>query len=171
MAVVDRVVLRIYSALVLLGLLWAVLFVSGTSEVVYAASTTAAVEATWTYVAVVAILSFRYLFLRLVPRSIHSFVKDTEVGEIRISHETVRELAHRAARQVKGVERLSARVDEAPEGLMVSLRVRVLPHVDVTAMSDQLQRAVIGSIRDATSLAVLAVHVQVAGLAPETSQR
>lgn len=171
MAVVDRIILRIYSALVLLGLLWAVLFVSGVSAVVNTTSTPVALQVAWVYALVVALLSFRYLFLRLGARQIHSFVKDTEAGEIRISHETVGELAQRAARQVKGVERLRARVDESPEGLVVSLHVRVLPHVDVSAMGDQLQRAVITSIRDSTSLAVLAVHVQVAGLAPEAAQK
>ena len=171
MAVVDRVILQIYSVLVLLGLLWVVLYVVGVPEVVYLSTVAVAAPISSTYALLVALLSFRWLFLHWGGRKIHSFVKDTEIGEIRISRATVSELAERASRQVKGVERLRARVDESPEGLVVSLHIRVLPHVDVPGMADQLQRAVITSIRDATSLSVSAVHVQVSGLAPETAQR
>lgn len=117
------------------------------------------------------LVSVRYLAFRIQEPVIHSFVKDTESGEIRIGYQAVEEMARRAARQVRGVERLRTRVSDAPDGLVVSLRVRAEPNVDLTAMSALLQQAVMEVVRSGTALKVSAVHVQIAGLAPDGAQR
>lgn len=173
MTLIDRLLLRAYSLIILLSAVWMGLWLGG--EPAVTAVTRAAVTVDggwlWVYAAAVFLLAGRYLFFGAGQKGTDSFVKETETGEIRISYGTVVELSQRAARQVRGVERLHARVDESPEGLLVSLHVRALPGIDLTALAGQLQEAVTETIRSATSLAVRAVHVQIAGLAQDAAQR
>lgn len=172
MRAVDSVLLRFYSLIVAATSVWALLWLLGVPPVM--AITEAATTEKWWFFGLIAvgfILSIRYLVFRLQPSDSHSFVKDTGSGEIRIGYPAVEEMARRAAKQVRGVERLQTQVSENAEGLVVVLRVRAEPHVDLTAMSEALQQTVTETIRSTASLTVAAVHVQVAGIAPDVSQR
>lgn len=169
----DRVLLRLYAVLTGLGAIWLGLWLGAVPPVPVATNALfGSGDLVWliVYVLVIFLLSVRFVLIRKSGgRHVDSYVKVTESGEIRISHATVSDLARRAARLVRGVEKLQAAVGESPEGLVVSLRVRAQTGVDLTQMSDQLQAAVIDAIRGATSLTVHAVHVQIAGLAPESA--
>lgn|GEM_PF-3612710 len=172
MSVGNRVLLRAFSLLVVLGAVWAALLLAGVEPVI-ASTQSLVVEgvALSVYLVVIFALAVRFLVFRFIPRSAHAFVRDTGGGEIRIAHGTVRELARRAAMQVRGVERLQTRIQEDPTGLVVYLDVRAIPTADLNVMSEQLQLAVSESIRGATSLAVSAVHVHVAGIVSQDSTR
>jgi len=106
----------------------------------------------------------------LQKREVHSFVKSTEAGDIRIGFAAVNELARRAAGGLRGVGRLQTRIQESSEGLVVWIQVRADAGIDLTALCEQIQQVVADDIRKATSLTVQAVHVQIAELAAPTAQ-
>lgn len=172
MSVGNRVLLRVFAFLVFLGAIWAGLLLADVGPVIDA-TRYAVLEgvALSVYIAVLFAAALRFLVFRLTPRSAHAFVRDTGGGEIRIAHGTVRELARRAAMQVRGVERLQTRIQEDPAGLVAYLNVRATPGADLNAMSEQLQQTVSEAVRGATSLAVSAVHVHVTGIASQEPAR
>lgn len=168
---VDRLLLRVYSFLVAASVVWTALWLLGFPSVHYATSVLIWSNWLWGFIALLFLLSGRYLFFGLQKRAAHSFVKTTENGEVRIGFSAVNELSRRAAMQIRGVTRLSTNVQESAEGLVVWIKVRVESGVDLTALSDQMQQEVAQAIRSATSLAVHAVHVQISDLAPLTPQK
>ena len=172
MSVGNRVLLRAFALLVFLGAIWVVLLLAAVEPAV-AATQFIVTEGVGVavYLVVVLAIAVRFLAFPLILRSTHAFVRDTGVGEIRIAHGTVRELARRAAMQVRGVERLQTHIQEDPAGLVVYLSVRATPSADLNAMSEQLQQVVSEVIRGSTSLAVSAVHVHVAGIASQEPTR
>lgn len=168
---VDRLILRIYSLIIAVTSVWAALWLLGFTPVQDVTHALVVDKALWVFVAVLFLWSLRYLLFSMQRREIHSFVKSTEVGDIRIGFSAVNELARRAAAQLRGVARLHSRVEESPEGLVVWIKVRAETGVDLTALCEQMQRAVTDAIRSATSLSVQAVHVQIAELAPLSAQK
>ena len=173
MSVLDRIMLRLFALVGAIFALWLSLWLFGVQAVIDATRTVVFLGSYYNFIIllVVFVLGLRFLFFPLAPRSVHSFVKDSEAGEIRISHTTVKDLAIRAAKQVRGVERLHASVDESGNGLVVSIRVRATAGIDLTAMCAAIQADVATAVFQATSLKVAAVHVQVAELSPESVQR
>ncbi|KUO96784.1 Asp23/Gls24 family envelope stress response protein [Ferroacidibacillus organovorans] len=106
------------------------------------------------------------------PRStkVHSFVKATPTGEVRIGFAAVRDVASRTARQVPGVDRLKTAISDAEGGLVISMRIRATAGVNLADMSETIQTRVMDAVKDATSLSVNAVHVQVSELSPEPTK-
>ncbi len=169
MSVLDRILLRLFAFIGVVFAIWLGLWLFGMQAVIDATRTVVFLGGYYDllFIFVVFVLGLRFLLFPLTRRSIHSFVKDTEAGEVRISYVTVRELASRAARQVRGVERIHTAVDEGQNGLVVAIRVRALTGVDLTVMCSEIQETVSQAVMQATSLKVAAVHVQVADLSPE----
>ncbi|MCY0901739.1 MAG: alkaline shock response membrane anchor protein AmaP [Firmicutes bacterium] len=163
---IDRLLLRTYSFLVLVGVIWMALWLIGLSEVHYATIVLIDSGWMWAYAAIVFVVTLRFAFLPLARREAHSFVRSSEAGEVRIGFAAVNELARRTAAQMRGVARLQTNVIESPEGLVVRLHVRADAGVDLTALSEQMQAEVARAIFAATSLHVHAVHVQIVDLAP-----
>lgn len=172
MYVLDRILVRIYSLIVALGTVWVALWLFGVPIIImwthHAVTTRTWI---WLYFIVLFALSIRYLFFRVEPRITQAFIKDGELGQIRISFATVNELARRAAKQVKGVEHLLVRVEETSTGLVVWVKVRAHVNIDLTTLSEEIQQQVSESILRATSLKTTAVHVQIQELAPEALQK
>ncbi|MCY0876355.1 MAG: alkaline shock response membrane anchor protein AmaP [Firmicutes bacterium] len=168
---IGRWMLRVYSFIIAFISLWATFWLLGYGPVQEVTRFLIANNVMFLVVAVMFLWSLRYLLFPMQKREIHSFVKTTESGDIRIGFAAVNELARRAASQLKGVARLHSHVQERPEGLVVWIKVRADAGVDLTALSEQMQQAVSEAIRSATSLTVQAVHVQIAELAPATLQK
>lgn len=173
MSLLDRILLRLFAFIGVVSAIWLGLWLFGIQAVIDATRTIVFLGGYYNLlvILVVFVLGLRYLLFPLTRRSIHSFVKDTEAGEVRISYVTVRELSTRAAKQVRGVERIHTSVDGGQNGLAVLIRVRAVTGVDLTVMCREIQEVVAQAVMHATSLKVAAVHVQVADLSPEPVQR
>ena len=173
MSLLDKILLRIFSFLTVVFALVVALLLLDVTPVVNATRTVFYLGGNYNLIlfGVYLILGLRYLLFPLEKRKMHSFVKDTEVGEIRISHATVKEIAVRAARHIRGVDRVITHVEEYGSGLIVHAQVRATAGIDLTAMSTSIQQQISEAIYTATSLKVSAVHVQIAELTPEVAQR
>ncbi len=173
MSVLDRILLRLFAFIGVVFAIWLALWLFGVQAVIEATRTVVFLGGYYNLLVILVIfaLGLRYLFFPLTRRTIHSFVKDTDAGEVRISYVAVRELASRAAKPVRGVERIHTTVDEGRNGLVVSIRVRAVTGVDLTVMCSEIQETVAQAVKQATSLKVAAVHVQVADLSAEPAQR
>ncbi len=168
----DRWLVRVYGFLIAIGTIWIMLQLLQFSPVVQTNAYLVAQQTGWLWLglAVILVLSIRYLAFRLLPRKHHAFVKEMEGGHIRIGHQTVKEIAMRAAKQVRGAQRVQIKIDESAQGLVLLVTVFADP-VDLNAMGEEIQRTVGNSIREMTSLTIAAVHVSVIDLAPDPVQK
>lgn len=88
----------------------------------------------------------------------------TEHGDIRISVETVENLALKAASRTRGVKDLKARVRVAESGLEILIRAFIDGEGSIPALSEEMQRSVSQQIEDSTGIPVAEVSVFIANV-------
>lgn len=94
----------------------------------------------------------------------------TEHGDIKISVETVENLALKAASRSRGVKDLKARVRVSESGLEIQIRAFVDGDSSIPALSEEMQRSVAQNIEETTGIPVAEVSVFIANVtqAPTT---
>ncbi|WP_309118758.1 alkaline shock response membrane anchor protein AmaP [Paenibacillus sp.] len=112
------------------------------------------------------LLSIRFLFvsLRKSRERSGSIDQRTEFGDIRISLETVENLALKAANRVRGVKDLRARVRVDDSGLDIQLRSVVDGESSIQQLTEEMQRGVKEHVEDITGIPVAMVTVYVANV-------
>lgn len=115
-------------------------------------------------------LRFFIVSVRRAGASAPSINQRTEHGDIRISVETVENLALKAASRTRGVKDLRARVRVAESGLEILIRAFVDGEGSIPAMSEDMQRSVSQQVEEATGIPVANVSVFIANVtqAPTT---
>lgn len=116
--------------------------------------------------AVLFLLSLRFLYLSLRRSREHSGSIDqrTEYGDIRISLETVENLALKSAGRVRGVKDLRARVRVDGSGLDIQLRSVMDGEQSIPQLTEDMQRNVKEHVEEVTGIPVAAVTVFVANV-------
>ncbi|SDW33213.1 alkaline shock response membrane anchor protein AmaP [Paenibacillus sp. CF384] len=109
-------------------------------------------------------LRFLYLALRRSNASAPSIDQRTEFGDIRISLETVENLALKAASRQKGVKDLKARIRISEAGIEVSLRAIADGESSIPTLTEEIQRAVKSHVEEITGIPVAGVSVFVANI-------
>ncbi|WP_027085057.1 alkaline shock response membrane anchor protein AmaP [Cohnella panacarvi] len=94
----------------------------------------------------------------------------TEHGDIKISVETVENLALKAASRSRGVKDLRARVRVSESGLEIQIRAFVDGDSSIPSLSEDMQRTVAQQVEETTGIPVSEVSVFIANLtqAPTT---
>ncbi|BBI33079.1 alkaline shock response membrane anchor protein AmaP [Cohnella abietis] len=121
---------------------------------------------------IILLISVRF-FVVSVKRdgsSAPSINQRTEHGDIRISVETVENIALKAASRTKGVKDLRARVRVSEAGLGILIRAFVDGEGSIPTLSEEMQRTVSQQIEEATGIPVAEVSVFIANVtqAPTT---
>ncbi|ACV58794.1 alkaline shock response membrane anchor protein AmaP [Alicyclobacillus acidocaldarius] len=169
----DRFLLFLLSLVgLVLGVLLALLG-AGVISVAWAASELAVQP--WNMVCLVvgvvgALLSIRFLFYRSRRRGAggpaESVLLAGDHGQIRISYETLRQLANRRGSQLKGAESFDSRVRQGHDGILIACRMQVLPDIDIAALSREAQAAVKEYVERTAGVKVERVIVHVTEIAP-----
>jgi uncharacterized alkaline shock family protein YloU len=118
------------------------------------------------FTVVVALISIRLLIVSL-PRGnavVPSIDQRTEYGDIRISVETVENLALKAARRTRGVKDLKARVKVSPAGLEIIIRAIVDGESSIPEITEEMQTGIKKHIEDITGIPVAVVSVFIANI-------
>lgn len=131
--------------------------------------------AQWSVIGVavlILLISLRFIIvsIRRDGNSAPSINQRTEHGDIRISVETVENLALKAASRTRGVKDLRARVRVAESGLEILIRAFVDGEGSIPTLSEEMQRTVSEQIEEATGIPVAEVSVFIANVtqAPTT---
>ncbi|PZD93437.1 alkaline shock response membrane anchor protein AmaP [Paenibacillus sambharensis] len=109
-------------------------------------------------------LRFLYVALRRGNASSPSIDQRTEFGDIRISVETVENLALKAAAKQRGVKDLRARIRIVESGLDIMLRTVVDGETSLPLVTEEIQRAVKEHVEEITGIPVSSVSVFVANI-------
>ncbi|ALS28402.1 alkaline shock response membrane anchor protein AmaP [Paenibacillus cisolokensis] len=171
--ILDRLLLFLYSLVV--GMLAAVLFAAGIGWIPEAVSerfvdqlyTRGWLQLTVVIAAAVTfIVSFRlfYVSLRRSGPTASSIDQRTEYGDIRISLETVENIALKAAARHRGVKDLKARIRFNEAGLDIVLRAVVDGETPIPVLTEDMQKAVKEHVEEVTGIPVAGVGVFVANV-------
>ncbi|WP_040951341.1 alkaline shock response membrane anchor protein AmaP [Gorillibacterium massiliense] len=117
---------------------------------------------------VLLIIAFRLLFIAIRPSSnsnVPSIDQRTEFGDIKISVDTIENLALKAATRSRGVRDLKARVKVSNAGLDIELRTVVDGETSIPTLIEEIQAAVKNHLEDITGIPTASVSVYVANVA------
>ncbi|TCZ77456.1 alkaline shock response membrane anchor protein AmaP [Paenibacillus albiflavus] len=114
--------------------------------------------------AVLALISLRLLYVSIRRTQVQApFIAErTELGEFRISLETIENLSLKAATKVRGVKDLKVRVHVSPPGLDIEVRTIVDGERAIPELTDEIQTAVKSQIEEIAGYPVVSVSVYVA---------
>lgn len=107
---------------------------------------------------------FFYVSVRRGRGQAPSIDQRTDYGDIRISLETVENLALKSAGRVRGVKDMKAKVAVIDAGLDIVIRAVVDGESSIPELSEEMQRAVKGHVEDITGIPVAGVSVFVANV-------
>lgn len=112
------------------------------------------------------LIAFRlfYISVRSSQEQAPSIDQRNEWGDIRISIETVENLALKSASRARGVKDLRARVRVGSAGIEVTIRSLVDGESSIPALTEEMQAAVKEHIEEITGIPVASVSVYVANI-------
>jgi uncharacterized alkaline shock family protein YloU len=105
-----------------------------------------------------------YISIRSATPSVPSIDQRTEFGDVRISLDTIENLALKAASRSRGVRDLKARIQVDNAGLSIELRCIVDGEASIPATTEEIQSNVKAHIEDITGIPVATVSVYVANV-------
>lgn len=85
--------------------------------------------------------------------------KYTNIGEIRISLNSIESIALSASRRVMGVREAKAYVSKIDDGVSVVIKLVALPDINLPSLSQDIQTRVKGSIEESSGIKVNEVKV------------
>lgn len=85
--------------------------------------------------------------------------KHTNIGEIRISMNSIENIALNASKKAGGVKESRTMVQKAEDGVDVEVRIVVMPDLSIPAISEDVQGRVKKSVEEASGIAVKNVKV------------
>lgn len=109
-------------------------------------------------------LRFLYISVRSGHEKVTSIDQRTELGDIRISLDTIENLALKAGARIREAKDLHARVHVTEAGLSIRLRAMVDGDQPIPEMSETLQRTVKAMVEEVTGIPVADVSVYVANV-------
>lgn len=112
------------------------------------------------------LISLRFFIVSLSRSTVSSQSVDqrTEYGDIRISIETMENLALKAAMKVRGVKDLKARVKATDTGMDIVLRTVVDGEVSIPQLTEEIQISVKNYLEEITGIPVTNVSVYIANI-------
>lgn len=176
--VLDRLLLFIYSLAVLIGSLIALAAALGwiafqdTERFVYHVYFDRDVAFAFIPGMIVVMLisiRFFYIAVRRGRSNVPSIDQRTEFGDIRISLDTVENLALKAANRTRGIKDLKARVKVSQAGLDIIIRAIVDGESPIPLLTEEMQGAVKKYVEEITGIPVSAVSVFVANIQQPSS--
>lgn len=171
--VVDKLFLFLYSLLITIvsivlisaGFKWlGKALVIDAVDAIYASST---IRLTIIIVAaVIFLISLRFLYISLsrAGQQVQSIDQRTEYGDVRISLETMENLALKATSKHKGIKDTRVRVNATDAGMDIVIRVVVDGETSIPQLTEDVQKSVKLYVEDITGIPVINVSVFVANI-------
>lgn len=164
MSVLDRILLFLLALWGLFGAVVAILFATGAVSAYYITlwSQSTRDELYIVVLALIgALLSARFLIYRLGRAEADFVVLPGEHGHVRISFTTFQQLSDKTGHSVRGVQSFETRVRQGQSGILLAVRVRVHPDIDIAQTSNEIQQAVKEHVERITGVTVERITVNI----------
>ncbi len=99
--------------------------------------------------------------LRSSRRPVETILSYSELGEVRISIGALENMVLRVTQQHNAVKESSRKVVKTPRGLVIYLRAKVLPDLNLPTLASELQQNINSYIEEVTGIKVAEVKVLV----------
>jgi len=100
-----------------------------------------------------------------------NIVNFTEIGEIRISFRAIENMVLTASRKIKGIREVNTRINFTEQGLIIYLRIRVIPDIPIPALVSELQQKIREYVQEISGASVAEVKVLVENIAQEKIEK
>lgn len=100
-----------------------------------------------------------------------TIVSYTEIGEIRISFKAVENMVLTASRKVKGIREVNTRIDSVEQGIVIYMRIKVLPDIPIPSLVNDLQARVKEYVQEISGSNVAEIKVLVENIAQEKIEK
>jgi uncharacterized alkaline shock family protein YloU len=111
------------------------------------------------------VLSFTFLLSGFKSNKDKKAVsKYTNIGEIRISLNSIENIALNVSKKFNGVRDTKANVLKKDENVLITIRVVVMPDINIPALAEDMQSIVKKSVEESSGIAVEEVRVLVDGI-------
>jgi uncharacterized alkaline shock family protein YloU len=165
-SIIDRILLIILALAGVLSAAIVIVLALGYTNIAFEAMATYPNNIYWMVIGLFLVLvSLRFFFYRVSQPSDHFLVLPGVNGSIRISFETIEQLANRTGKLIRGVHEFETRVRSGESGVLLSVRVKALPDIDLAQMSTEIQQAVKSYVEKTSGCVVERITVNVTELA------
>ena len=100
-------------------------------------------------------------------RPLETVIQYSELGEVRISIAAIENMVQRVTQRHEAVKESSRKVVNTAQGLVVYLKARVLPDLNLPDLASELQKSIKNYIEEVTGVTVAEVKVLVENIVPE----
>lgn len=97
--------------------------------------------------------------------------KHTNIGEIKISLNTIENIALGASRRSNGIKDTKASVEKHDDSVKIAIRAVVMPDINIPAISEDIQNKVKKSVEESSGISVSGVNVIVDDIHSVTTYR
>ncbi|MDS1030089.1 alkaline shock response membrane anchor protein AmaP [Bacillota bacterium LX-D] len=118
---------------------------------------------------IVGLKTFFNLFTKKLPDS--AKVQNTDLGAVNITIIALEHLVSKAAKQVRGIKDVKAKIRSLPEGIFIKLRVIINPESSIPMVTQELQETVQGYIERIAGIKVLEIKVLVDYISQDAKSR
>lgn len=115
-------------------------------------------------IAIFVLLAVYLVLMRIKPaRDQRAIVRGLELGDIRISAQTIVELVSTAVRETHGIKDVLVKLDEV-EPVSLTLEMQLVPDVNIPQLSEAVQIHVRDYLQNTVGIEVTRVNVSVSGV-------
>lgn len=100
-----------------------------------------------------------------------NIVNFSEIGEVRISFRAIENMVLAASRKVKGIREVNTRINFVEQGLIIYLRIRVIPDIPIPVLVSELQQKVREYVQEISGTSVAEVKVLVENITQEKIEK
>jgi len=120
----------------------------------------------WPWLALLSVLllvmSFKYLFMSIVPpRAQSAMLKNTDIGMIRVSVNTLDLIAQKAARTFADIKDVKTTVMPETDGVRIRVVLFIIPEVNIPELAQAVQTKIKESIEGLSGIVAKEVQVYV----------
>lgn len=171
--IIDRIILLLYSlSIAVIACLWIAFLLDGiTIEQVESTFTMLKENRLEQLIAIAVSLLFLVASFYLIYRAIRTEAgkprtvdQRTEIGDVRISLETIENLALKAASQVHSLQNTRARIHLDDRGLEIELKAFVDGEESIPERTEEAQRTIRQHLEDITGIPVAKVSIYIANI-------
>jgi len=97
----------------------------------------------------------------------NAVLKGSEYGEVAISIAAIENMVLRVVQQTQGIKDVSRQVSFTQDGLVINVKVRVMPDVSMPGLTNELQSKIKQYVEDITGITVHEVKIMVENIVTE----
>lgn len=107
--------------------------------------------------------------LRSPKKARNAIIKGSEYGQVEVSIDAIENILLRVIQQIQGIKDVSRKVVYTQDGLLITMKIRVMPDVPMPDVSSDLQSKTKEYVEQITGIAVQEVKVQVENIVTDQS--